>query len=244
MAVALAVSAALHLALFALLLGYLASERGGGGHLLDAIEIEVVDAPARESVTPRDNTGGGVAAEAEAGGAPQQTQATAGSQTISTKSAADAPNSDAVADLAAGRGTETDTRDVSNAPASPTMRADAGAGAATPMEAGAASTTVAPAAQPGSAASSASPGAVARFNAEVRRALGRNRPRGWPQGHLLLAFSVSDTGRVENAALTQASANDRLNRLTLDWIATVDMPVPPQGLPASERRYTIPITVR
>lgn len=249
MALTVAVSAAVHAVLFAVVLDQLARDRGGGGQLLDAIEIEVVDAVARESVAPRDETGGGVATEAAAGGLPQQAHQVATAHAEPSRSAADVATSDAAADadLTAAPKVQPDGKQEPNTPLPPTERSDtatASTSAVAAAEAGTASTTVAPAAQPGSAASGASPGTVARFNAEVRKALGRNRPRGWPAGHLLLAFSVSEAGRVENAELTKESANGRLNRLALEWIATVDMPVPPQGLPPAERRYSIPITVR
>ena len=253
--VAATVSALAHFVLFGLALHYLKSQpAGGGGQLLDAIEIEVVDAQALESTLPAIAHAGGGAALSDATGS---TSATA-STSLAAAAAPPPPPSDAVelppeprdADLVAGasqprRTTDTQPTVAIDAPPtspqfesaspSPTAASDAGG-----------STTSAPAASaPSPAAAAASPGEVARFNAAVRKALAANRPkRGWPSGRVLIAFSVSDAGHVENAELVESSANTRLNQLTLAWITAIAMPEPPRGLALADRRYAIPVTVK
>lgn len=230
---------------------------GGGGTLLDAIEIEVVDAQALESTTPTAAPAGGAVATSDASGAtqavtpiPASTAAAEPSPALAT--AIDVPTQQRDADLVAGNdrrilpietpaAAPTDAPRIVEAP-KPLALATA---AAAPSEPGGSTTSAPVTSAPSPAAAAASPGDIARFNAAVRKALAANRPKpGWPAGRVLLAFSVSDVGHVENAELVEASPNARLNRLTLAWISTIAMPEPPRGLALADRRYSVPVTVK
>jgi TonB family protein len=96
----------------------------------------------------------------------------------------------------------------------------------------------------GGAAAGAAPGEVARYAADVRRVLSRNRPKSdWPAGRLRLAFTVSDGGAVANVAVVEASGNGRLDRLATEWISATRFPAPPDGMTDAERTYAIPLTI-
>jgi TonB family protein len=255
---AVAVSVLLHAVMFGLVLNRLmSSPSGGGGHLLDAIEIEVVDAQALESTSPNvAQAGGTVATSDTAGAAPAATPmpAAAATKPAPAQAAADpVPVEQRDADLVAGSDRPTlkiETPPVVTTDATRVVEpfetaAPTTSAAAVMADAGGSTVSAPIASLPSPAAAAASPGEVARFNAAVRKALANNRPKpGWPSGRVLLAFSVSDTGHVENAELVEASANARLNRLTLAWINTIAMPEPPRGLPLADRRYSIPLTVK
>ena len=255
MLIAALVSAAAHLVLFGFALTWWMSDFGGGGQMLDAIEIEVVDAQALESTTRR-GAGGGAAATADTEG---------GSRTIETSSSAAvpaaAPNSapttpiaeDTRADIATAvkQGTSPTRAQTAASPDRPDVAVetpptpDMPHPPASSTDAGGTAVTAQQVATPAPATAGASPGEVARFKAEVRKTLVRNRPKpGWPAGRLVLAFSVSDTGHVEDVALIEASANARLNQLSVAWIKAIAMPSPPTGLSADDRRYSIPVTIR
>lgn len=255
---AVAVSVLLHVAVFGLVLNRLmTSPTGGGGYLLDAIEIEVVDAQALESTSPNIAQAGGTIATSDTAGAAAATTpapAAAAAEATAAQAVADpVPPEQRDADLVAGSDRpplkiELPTVVTTEAPrivepvetSAPTTSA-----AAVTADAGGTTVSAPIASLPSPAAAAASPGEIARFNAAVRKALSNNRPKpGWPAGRVLLAFSVSDAGHVENAELVEASANARLNRLTLAWISAIAMPEPPRGLPLADRRYSIPVTVK
>ncbi len=262
---AIAVSTLLHVALFGLVLNhFMGAPSGGGGQMLDAIEIEVIGGDALESATATAGKAAGTAATSDVAGstAAMSSQAQTSAPAMAAQAAAAPQPMDARdADLPAPSPLvvpplilpplEVQPPEVPVATevrieiAVPTPSIDASSAASPAADAGGSTAAASVPAAPTAASAAASPGEVVRFNTAVRKALSSQRPkRGWPSGRVLLAFSVSDAGRVENAELVQASADTRLNRLTLEWIAAVAMPTPPSGLPLADRRYSIPLTVK
>ena len=256
--IAVAVSVLLHGGLFGLVLNRWATTlKGGGGQLLDAIEIEVIDADALESAAKvREIGGGSQSTTAAAIGSGQTIAASAAAASAASQSATPPPAGiaapvDEASEIAAG-----ERADPPRVAATATSRVALEAAAATEapavavaVEQGAASATaVVPSAMPASAG--AAPGVADRYRLDVRKALSRNPPRpSLPAGTAVtgtavIAFSVSEIGKVEDAVLQEATRSARLNQVLLAWITGASMPVPPRGLSADQRRFSIPYSVR
>lgn len=257
--IAVAVSVVLHGVLFGMVLvQWAASLKGGDGQQLDAIEIEVVDADALESPSKtREQGGGNRSTSAETIGSGQTDVAVASAASTPSQPPTPQNASTPEADAAVGEqtaGKPLDTAPVKNdaAVVLPVTPDAAPAATANPAASTPAGSTATAAAINSSvpAAAGASPGQIDRYRLDVRRALSRHPPRpslpagSAASGTALIAFSISDTGAVEDAALLQATRSARLNQLLLAWIKTTAMPTPPPGLSRDERRFSIPFTVR
>ena len=259
---ALVFSTVLHLAVLGAVVRYVTGQQsGGGGQLLDAIEVEIIGGDALESTSANVGKAAGAAATSVDAGSretvavpPTVSVAKPAPQAASDLQPADATDADMIARARATLEPPTKIAPAHEAivaapePVADTSvkpEAQASAAAVTAADVGGQTVTAEPATVASAAAAAASPGDIVRFNAAVRKALSSQRPkRGWPSGRVLIAFSVSEVGRVENAELVEASADSRLNKLTLAWITAVAMPTPPVGLAAVDRRYSLPLTVK
>jgi len=255
---AVTLSVLAHVAMLtAAVLHFSSVQSGGEGHRLEGIEVHTISSEAFDSyVRSLNANGGSTGPTADTDGVARPESALSQSNAVAHKAAPTAP-----AEIL----TSTETGDtVQTAPPLPIKLAE---GAATdrspignPPEAvqpvsadpqpavqpsGGATTLSSATAVPQPAAASASPGEVARYAADVRKALSRSRPRtAWPSGRLLVAFSVTTQGHVIDAELLEPSGSARLDKLTLGWITTAQLPVPPANLTPGDRRYSIPLTFR
>lgn len=255
--IAVAVSVLLHGGLFGLVLNRWATTlKGGDGILLDAIEIEVVDADALESAAKVREIGGSQSTMATVIGSGQTTAFSAAATSAASQSANAQPAGLAAQVDDASESTAGERADVprvaSAAAPSVAIEAAATTGSAAVTDAaapGAAATTVVVRSEM-SASAGAAPGVADRYRLDVRKALSRNPPRpSLPAGTAVagtavIAFSVSEIGTVQDAVLQEASRSARLNQVLLAWITGASMPVPPRGLSADQRRFSIPYTVR
>lgn len=246
---AMVVSAVLHGLLLAAALLVWTHPFGGGGTRLDAIEIEVVDTGVLESASKSGQQGGGDETPTETTGragretSAATTVATAAAPTEPPLATAVPPLDSTTPDMAAAAKPALAPPAPPESP--PTPAPPITTAGAPPTEVGGAVAVAVAAMTPQAAAAAASPGDVLRFQADVAKALRKKVQTGkWPRGRVLLAFSVSVTGKVENATLMEPSADARLNQIVLAWIAAIPMPVPPAGLTAAQRRYSIPLQIK
>lgn len=257
--IAAIVSAALHLVVFGAILGnWLSAPKGGGGQLLDAIEIEVIDTDSRESTAAAIAHAGGRQAMPGPTSVDAPTDNTAAAAASAAKpppanvDAADRTPKEVVGETAATTQSTPTLRDAQSEPPHITIEVEtkpsfAASAAAAPS--GASAVAISESVVAASAATAA-PGVADRYRLAVRKALSRRPPRpNLPAGTAvagiaLIAFSVTATGTVENAELLESTRNPRLNQILLGWIAASNLPAPPPGLTAAERRFSIPYTVR
>lgn len=219
---------------------------GARGTQLEGIEIEIISAAALESMmrAPVADSGGGVTAATDAATMPNPMQPDAAPQTTAPQilekvtviaaPEADARIAAALPDLEPSP--EITPPEVQPPKVQPPTAAPSEAGGAT-TEANLPSTRQA-------SAAGAAPGDAARYAADVRRVLSRNRPKaGWPAGSVRVAFRVSDTGLVAHAEILIPSRNAQLDQRALAWIGSTRFPTPPVGLTDDERTYALPLTV-
>jgi outer membrane biosynthesis protein TonB len=236
-----------HVALGAWAIARFVEPRGGRGVQLEAIEIEIVTAAALESLQSAANLANGSAgAIAEQPGqaaerepvAPRTQTAKAAQPEILVISTREAELSVVVPEPTKQIDEKPQQAHDDTKPATSPLEA-------VPSEAGGAVAQSPEASNvPRAAAVGASPGDIARFRSDVRKALSRHPPRQGPGGppvSAIVAFRVSELGRVENAELLLPSRNARTDKLLLTWITGAPMPVPPVGMKPDDRFYCIPV---
>ena len=252
---AIAASLLAHGALIAFAVMHFSSPPGGKGTRLEGIEVTTISAEAFESHVRSLSTGGGsdrpvsaaegdAAADKSAATTSPPASAAEAKPSLSLLTSKDLEAATAVAAAPEAKPVETQLEE---SPRPAATAADAAPPETSQHQAlsGGALTQAPASSTAQAAATSASPGEVARFAADVRNALSKSRPRqGWPSGKLLVAFTVTELGQVADAELLRASGNTRLDTLTLGWIRSAHMPIPPAGMTPADRRYSIPLTIR
>jgi protein TonB len=112
---------------------------------------------------------------------------------------------------------------------------------------GAASSSVGTVTRPSRAAVAASPGAVRAFSRQVAAALSRSRPRPSAtrsRGTTLIAFAISEGGRLEFVRIARSSGDGVLDNAALAAVRKANLPSPPPGLTLKQRTYEMPYHFR
>ena len=256
--IATSASLAAHAAVIAWALLYVPGLPGGGGQVLEALEVDlitpgVLDARIRQATDARAHTtevaasDGAALAEgaAEPSLANPRTQADVAVAVVTTT--AETPEKTAaVLPLLPHTPSPEPAQHQPTPPEQPSSSAAAHTGATAPVGGGSVQDVPLTASTATAAMAAASPGEIMRYGVEVRKALTRAVParRNWPAGQVTLAFTVSERGATEHVELVGTSGNARLDRLMLDWIAAARLPEPPVNISADNRRYVMPVRVR
>ena len=90
-------------------------------------------------------------------------------------------------------------------------------------------------------AAGASPGQVARYAIEVRKALARTPPKYvGRRGKVIVGFELTDAGAARLVDVVKSSGNDRLDQAAITSIRAAKFPTPPFGMTAKQLSYTVP----
>jgi len=132
------------------------------------------------------------------------------------------------------------------APEAPQMREKERKDASAPADAtgGAATRGNALSSAKQSAPAAASPGAVREYADSVQRALAGAKPKG-PRGFTVrVKLLVSSDGRIEIVEILKSSGSKNLDSAVLAAVQRVKLPMPPPGLAFEERWYEFPVHFR
>ena len=230
---ALLVSVALHGAVgTAALLSPVPELRGGGGQAIGDEMILVPEAAALDNAVPTLRTGAASAA------ARAETDGEANAVPVPQPAVRQTAIAEPVRPPADAEG----AAPIAPATRQPTAQPPAAVGGHTAVA------LAETAAQPAAAAAHA--GALERYRNEVQQALVRHPPKGTltsgttEPAIVTIEFSLTVSGQVEDVQLVKASRSEKLNRLLTAWISAAQLPVPPAGLTAAERRFSFPFTIR
>ena len=92
------------------------------------------------------------------------------------------------------------------------------------------------------ASSGASPAEVAKYDARVRAAIARRKPRNLraSAGVATVRFNVTSSGTFSGVALVKSSGDGSVDQRIIAWVSGVKAPPPPPGAKTS---YTLPIKI-
>lgn len=100
--------------------------------------------------------------------------------------------------------------------------------------------------KPARAAAPASPGEIQRFGRSVAELLGSNRPRitGPKRGTVKLTFQLDEEGLLTDARIKQSSGHETLDTTALETVRRLKFPKPPAGTTAEMRFFEVPYYFR
>jgi protein TonB len=254
-------SLSLHVALAAALMRLPASSGyGSGGHVADAIGVELVSSATLESVLTRAAPAVAALPAASLSEQPPDVERTE----IAAQTPRAEPEPEPRAEPERGpelpeepaalepapKASEAPTPDVKPAVTvtEPVAieRAEARGTDAAQQEAQAASVAQAASARASTAgegvagAASASPGDVERFTLEVRQAIGRaGAAHAGFRGKVRVAFSLDEDGMMRSSAVLQSSGRSRVDEMALAALQKARFPAPPKGLSELQRTYHV-----
>jgi protein TonB len=268
--VGLLAAVALHALIVPAYLWGLAREHtaGGGGALLEAVDIELVDGEVLEALVASKASSASAATSAAIArqqGAPSPDELSAPEQQAAPAAKAQPPTEqkredeptpaktaslpDAIAIIAVP---SAEDQTVAAPPERgrnpdeprPTQLPRA-VSAAAQADGGATARAASPAATASEARPQASTGAVRRFAGDVRAAIARTRPRaGGQRGSVTITFALGPDGSIRTANVTQPSGNDALDAAALAAVRRAAFPPPPAGMTSAELTYAIPFHFR
>jgi protein TonB len=100
-------------------------------------------------------------------------------------------------------------------------------------------------ADPSPGRTAASPGAMQRYAAQVRAILARNKPKGrGRRGTAVITFAISASGKVRSANVTESSGNPNLDKSVLAAIERTTFPPPPAGMTENQLTYQVPFVFK
>jgi TonB family protein len=239
---ALAIAFTAHAAvLYAVVREAEASLAGGGGQVVDAISVTMVNSNVLESRDPERTQPAPAAAAASVentDGAPESTAAAATTEQREAmkeqpeepkQRPVDEPVREADAVLEVPRETRQQQKQESAAPAA--------GGAASRSDAASDAKTSAPAA--------ASPGAVREYARYVVQALAKEKPKGTGVvGTTLVRFVIAGDGGLASAEVLKSSGTPKLDELALGVVHHVKFPRPPAGMTPLQLTFDIPYHFR
>lgn len=244
---------------------------GGGGVVLEAISIEVVDGAAfdalRDAAAPRASAGslasvidseGGLSAAAAvpAPAAPAEpTPETPPEPRPNREEAQPAPETQAALQVQAQIDTpplampsEPPRLEVVDPVPPETPPTPAAPTAASAAAEGGAASRASEAREERPARAGASPGDVNRYTLSVIRALNsavvKRLAGGGRRGQLLLVFTIGEDGDVTDVEIKQTSGNAALDSHAVRLVREANFPEPPQRMSAAQRTYAVPIRVK